>query len=510
MARWQRLDDLRRLAVVHGLSAAADAYFTVSLADSLFFNVSVEAARPRLLLYLAVTMAPFAVLAPLIGPFIDRVRGGQRTVLMATGVGRAALALALAQDLRSLLMFPEAFGVLVLGKAYSIGRNATVPRLVSDETQLVGANAFLSRVGLVASSIGGGSAALILTRAEASVLLYSATVLFLLAALGAASVRSPGTTPARQTRLEYHELHGVRLTRAVQAMGLLRGSVGLFTFLVGFALKRSGAPVWQFGAVLAAGGAGAIAATLISARLRRRFSEERILVLTLAMPALVAVVGVLQFGIVPAIIVSAALGMAASAGKHGFDALVQRTAPDANMARAFAGFETRFQLFWIGGATLAVVAQPSARIGLLFLALVLAGGAVIVDVALHASDEFETPPNLVATVARLVLDDAPAHDTPSAVLDAAEGLLQGGSTEAAVIVAAAALDAHGDLANDTGDNGTGDSGDAVVAARVAALRDAVVRGRQVSERDGQRIIESVRSVLDRPATGTGTDIVDAG
>ena len=130
MAAWRRLDGLHRLARMHALTAAADAFFAVSLADSLFFNVSIEAARPRLLLYLVVTMAPFAVLAPLIGPFIDRIRGGQRTVLVATSVGRAALMLALSQDLRSLLMFPEAFGVLVLGKTYSVGRSATVPRVV--------------------------------------------------------------------------------------------------------------------------------------------------------------------------------------------------------------------------------------------------------------------------------------------------------------------------------------------------------------------------------------------
>ncbi len=93
MTRPPRPDDFHRLAIVHGLSAAADAFFTVSLADSLFFNISVEAARPRLLLYLAITMAPFALLAPLIGPFVDRVRGGQRTVLVASAIGRAALTL---------------------------------------------------------------------------------------------------------------------------------------------------------------------------------------------------------------------------------------------------------------------------------------------------------------------------------------------------------------------------------------------------------------------------------
>ena len=434
------------MAIVHALSSAGDAFFTVSLADSLFFNISVEAARPRLLLYLALTMAPFAILAPLIGPFIDRFRGGRRIVLLATMLGRAALTLALVQDLRSLLMFPEAFGVLVLGKAYSIARSATVPRLVADEKQLVAANAFLARVALVASSVAGGGAALALRASGSTLALYLATALLVTAGIVALTVASPPRPSSGQTLLEYHELHASRLTRAVYAMGLLRASVGMLTFLFAFALKRAGAPVWQFGLVLVAGGVGAIAATTISAKLRRRFGEERILVLSLATPALVAMVGVtLQFSIVTAVIVSAALGLAASTAKHVFDAFVQRTAPDADMARAFAGFESRFQLFWIAGATLAVLAQADPRLGLLAMCLALGGGAIAVDRALHASERFEPPPNLVAAVTQLVLEDAPMHDAPTAVLDAADVLVRGGSTEAAVIVAAAALDARRDL-----------------------------------------------------------------
>ncbi|MDH3755511.1 MAG: MFS transporter [Acidimicrobiia bacterium] len=495
MARLPRLDDLQRLAVMHGLSAAADAFFTVSLADSLFFNVSVEAARPRLLLYLAVTMAPFAVLAPLIGPFIDRVRGGQRTVLVAACVGRAALTLALVQDLRSLFMFPEAFGVLVLGKAYSIGRNATVPRIVGDETELVGANAFLARVGLVGGSIGGGTAALVLATNGAALVLYLATVLFIVAALTAATVASPKSSPRRQSRLEYLELHAVRLTRAMEAMGLLRASVGMLTFLLGFELKRSGAPVWHFGLVLVAGGMGAMAATVISGRLRAHFSEERILVLSLVAPAVVALVGVLQFSIVTAVMVSATVGAAASVGKHVFDAFVQRTAPDANMARAFAGFETRFQLFWITGATVAIATQADPRLGLLVMSLVLGGGAVAVDVSLHTSDRFEASPGLVAAVTQLVLEDAPAHDAPGAVLDAAEVLLKGGSTRAAVIVTAAALDAHCDLALRP-EHEIGSVSLATTSARVTALRESVMKGCSVTTRDTERVIADVRAAIE--------------
>ena len=54
------------LAVAHGLSGSADAFVTVSLAGSLFFNISPDASRQQVLLYLLVTMAPLAVLAPLV------------------------------------------------------------------------------------------------------------------------------------------------------------------------------------------------------------------------------------------------------------------------------------------------------------------------------------------------------------------------------------------------------------------------------------------------------------
>ena len=52
--------DLDKLLRLHPLHSAGEAFFAVSLAGSLFFNVSVDAARPRILLYLALTMAPFA------------------------------------------------------------------------------------------------------------------------------------------------------------------------------------------------------------------------------------------------------------------------------------------------------------------------------------------------------------------------------------------------------------------------------------------------------------------
>src|SRR3954471_1193182 len=139
-----------RLASAHAFSASADAFFTVSLAGSLFFNVSIGAARPRVIAYLLLTLAPFVVLAPLVGPLIDRFGRARPAVLASTCLGRGILCLFVAGDIRNVLLYPEAFGVLVLEKAYSVARSALVPTLVRDDEDLVAANSRLARISTVA------------------------------------------------------------------------------------------------------------------------------------------------------------------------------------------------------------------------------------------------------------------------------------------------------------------------------------------------------------------------
>src|SRR3954451_21267600 len=138
-----------RLVVAHSVTTAADALFAVSLARSLFFSVSADAARPRILLYLLLTLAPFAVLGPSIAPVIDRAPGGYRFVILATSAGRFLACLSMTASLDSLLFFPEAFTVLVLGRTYSVAKSSLVARLVDDDSRLVAANAQLARMGTI-------------------------------------------------------------------------------------------------------------------------------------------------------------------------------------------------------------------------------------------------------------------------------------------------------------------------------------------------------------------------
>src|SRR5450631_2345830 len=120
-----------RLALTHVLMTAGDTLFAVSLAGSLFFSISPTAAKDKVLLYLLLTMGPFAVVAPALGPVIDRSRGGRRATVVASAVGRAALCPFLARDIHSLLLFPEAFAMLVLSKVYLVTKGALVPEMAA-------------------------------------------------------------------------------------------------------------------------------------------------------------------------------------------------------------------------------------------------------------------------------------------------------------------------------------------------------------------------------------------
>src|SRR4029079_11838915 len=76
----------------------------------------------------------------------------------------------------------------------------------------------------------------------------------------------------------------------------------------------------------------------------------------------------LQGGVLGAAGCALIVGVAASAGRLAFDAIVQRDAPDANFGRSCARFETRFQLLWVVGAFLPVIVPIPARLGFVVVA----------------------------------------------------------------------------------------------------------------------------------------------
>src|SRR2546429_1640009 len=152
-----RRTGLSNLIELTAASSVGDAFVAVALAGTLFFNASVSQARSQVAIALLVTMAPFAVLAPLIGPMLDRVRQGRRFILAGTLLARGALCWGMAGAVfyhDSVTLLPAAFGVLVLQKAYGVTRSAITPRLLPREITLVTANARTGLASLVASTLG--------------------------------------------------------------------------------------------------------------------------------------------------------------------------------------------------------------------------------------------------------------------------------------------------------------------------------------------------------------------
>ena len=124
---------LSRLIQMHVFNTAGDAAVAISLAGTLFFQVPSGEARGQVALFLGLTMLPFAIVAPLIGPFLDRFAHGRRWAIGATMAVRAFLCWVLAVVGRAAArpwLFPAALGVLVASKAYGVTRAAAVPRLL--------------------------------------------------------------------------------------------------------------------------------------------------------------------------------------------------------------------------------------------------------------------------------------------------------------------------------------------------------------------------------------------
>jgi hypothetical protein len=144
---------LSSLIELTAAGSIGDAFVTIALADSLFFSASLEEGRKRVILALLVTIAPYAALAPLIGPLLDRVKQGNRYILMGTLLARGLLCWGMA-GAGAVTLLPAAFGVLLLQKVYTVTKAAVTPRLLPREITLVTANARANLGSLIATSLG--------------------------------------------------------------------------------------------------------------------------------------------------------------------------------------------------------------------------------------------------------------------------------------------------------------------------------------------------------------------
>ncbi len=391
--RTYQLNPFGRLAVTHAAASVGDAAVTVSLAGSIFFSQSIGQSRTQVLLYLVLTLAPFAVVAPVIGPALDRSKAGRRTLLAIGCFGRAVVCVLMIPQLDSVLLFPLAFLLLVLSKGHAVAKASLVPAVVRSDSELVEANSRLSLIAVVAAVVGGIPAAGIVAVFDARGSLLLAALVFVFAGVLALRIPAAGRVNAEETVEERAELAIPSIRYAGSAMAIMRGCVGFLTFLLAFLLKAQGEDPIVFGVVLVASAAGGFIGVIATPRLRRALREESILAGALLVSALVSLLAARDGGTVGAVEIGFIVAAGAAAARIAFDSIVHRDGPEHLRGRAFARFETRFQLAWVAGALIPVLLLDvlNRRWGFFLLALVLFFTGLSYVAGLRARHEWGAP-----------------------------------------------------------------------------------------------------------------------
>jgi MFS family permease len=377
---------LSRVIELHAFNGAGDAAVAISLAGTLFFQVPTEQARGQVALFLGLTMLPFAVVAPLIGPFLDRFSHGRRWAIGATMALRAFLCWVLADAVQggdSVALFPAALGCLVASKAYGVTRAAAVPRVLPEQLSLVKANSRISLAAVAGAiisaplAVGASTAGPEWSLRYAFLVFVGGTILaILLPARVDSSVGEDAAGRSRGRRRRPAVPHSVVVAlRANTGMRLLSGFLTMF---MAFLLRDKPFPGWEdrpellLALVIGSAGLGSTIGIALGSVLRRIKPEVTVVVALLADAAVTVVVG-LFYGLLTAVLLGLTAGLAQSLGKLSLDALIQRELPERRRAGAFARSETLLQLSWVVGGLIGIALPLLPRLGLGVAASLLVG-----------------------------------------------------------------------------------------------------------------------------------------
>jgi predicted MFS family arabinose efflux permease len=365
---------IRRLTIAHAVDDFADSLITLSLIGSLFFSVSIEASRSRILLYLLLTAAPLAVVAQVVGPALDRIRAGSRFVMICSHLARAVFALLLASSLLSLAFYPLVFGILLSRKAYTLARTAMVAQMAPERNELVAASGTLARTGTIAGGIGAAVGGAMIAAVGVKWLPVVAAFVFVCAAILVSRIPSTVVEPRAESVVIRVETP-IDVRRAAPAVATIRAAEGALTFLLALSIKRGGGDKWIFVAALVAAGIGTFLGTVVSPRLHRAFSSDGILVLTLLVPGAMSAFGVSTIGSISIVAIALAIGLGGSVAARAMDALYG-SVPHLMRGRIIARNELVFQLANVTGAAIAVLVYPGPRVGFAAVAAVLIIGGL--------------------------------------------------------------------------------------------------------------------------------------
>jgi len=415
---------LGTLIEMTAVSGAADAFVTVALAGSIFFSTSVDQARGRVVLFLIITMAPFAVLAPFIGPALDRIQQGRRFVLAGTMLTRGLLCYAMSANVaNAVTLLPAAFGILVLQKAGGVVKASVTPRLLPAQITLVTANARSGLISIAASTAAAGVAAGVQFGGGAAWTLRVGMLIYLAAMLLAfrlpEQIDVPAAAPESARQAPPHDPWadqsptrpdlpratlplppaeqpksaggrwrtlanvGPVVTEAMTVNAVLRAFSGYILFLLAFLLRsvnlgtifhHAVSPNFALGALALGLSVGSLASMIVGSFFRGR-APQLIMFSVLCVAPVVTALCAWGFGLFAAVIVEATAIFCASLAKLAQDSIVGREIGDEIRSSTFAVSETLNQVANVAGGLAGVLVSMLDN-GQAGLAIVAAGLAV--------------------------------------------------------------------------------------------------------------------------------------
>lgn len=378
------------------LNYASDAAMAVALANTLFFAASSGESRGKVALYLLITIAPFALVAPVIGPALDRIQRGRRLAMCIASAGQLLMCVLMALNFDSWILYPAALGKMVLSKSFMVLKAAVTPRVLPPEITLSKTNARLTVFGLAAGGAFGAVAAGLNSLIGSSAALWYTAAICGVGAFQAMRIPSwvevtEGEVPAsltdhhttgaekqakpKRTPMSHHS------TVALWGNGSIRLLTGFLMMFAAFAVKEQTeagdySPFMQLimlGVIGAAAGAGGFIGNAIGSRMHFGKPDQVILV-CVASALASTVLAAVASGLTTAALVGLAGATASALAKNSLDAVIQQDMPEESRASAFGRSETVLQLAWVFGGAVGLLLPPTYWIGFLVVSVLLALG----------------------------------------------------------------------------------------------------------------------------------------
>jgi len=364
------------LAITHAVMTAGEASMVVALADSFFFDVDLDAARSRLLAFLLVGFAPFLMVNAKLGPIIDRLRGGRRAMVIGLSLARVAVQVGMIFTANGLALFPFVFAALVLQKTYAVTKQAIVPSVVRDASDLVEANSKLGRIATLTGAAAVIPAAVIQQILGTGATLFYGAVFFVAAAFLATRLPRSQSSQSVSESLSDSGEKSTDVHVGWIAMTVLRFAQGFTLFQVALWFRATAAPQLWLAAAVGLGALAPFVGNTVGPWLRRRINVEKMLAASLAVPAVAAGGAVFIGGYAMGVVLSILVNFSSSIGRLAFESIVQRDGSERSRAATFAWFETRFQFGWVAGAAVPILVEMSGVVGISYLAAVLLAASI--------------------------------------------------------------------------------------------------------------------------------------